>query len=168
MKLTEFKERAPRGTYYGARPTKDTCEAILDFMSDHKIPNPITEDLIHCTVCYSRVWCGEQALGPLDPHWAGKFNGYNVWPTAPDPDQDPTSVLTIGFHCPEMHDRHHHLRRNGATHDFPDFQPHLTLSYDVGKDYEKGELAPYGGPILFHHEYSEPLNTKFVKTKVNK
>ena len=168
MKLTDFKIRAPRGTYYGARPTETTCEAILDFLSDNKIPNPIAEKLMHCTVIYSRVFCSAKALGDLDPHWKGKFEAYNVWPTSPKPDEEPTSCLTLGFICPEMHERHHVLRKEGATHDFPDFKPHLTLSYDVGNDYDHHSLDHYGGPLVFHQEYSEPLNLDFVKTKVNK
>lgn len=168
MKLTDFKIRAPRGTYYGARPTKDTSESILDFMSDNKIPNPIAKDLLHCTVIYSRVWCGANTLGDLDPHWEGHFEAYNVWPTSPKPEQEPTSCLTLGFVCPEMHERHHSLRREGATHDFADFKPHMTLSYDVGTDYDHILLPHYLGPLRFHQEYSEPLNLEFVKTKVNK
>ncbi len=168
MKLTEFKERAPRGTYYGARPTKDTCEAVLDFMANHKIPNPLTEDLMHVTICFSRVWCAVQALGDLDPHWQGNFEAYNVWPTTPKEGEEPSSCLTLGFACPEMHLRHQHLRREGATHDYPDFKPHLTLSYDVGNDYDTIHLPQYSGPLKFHHEYSEPLNLQYVKTKVNK
>lgn len=168
MKLTDFKLRAPRGTYYGAKPSKDTCEAILDFLSDHKVPNPLEEKLLHCTVIYSRVWCSEKALGDLDPHWKGQFEAYNVWPTFPKEDQEATHCLTLGFICPEMHERHHALKSAGATHDFPNFQPHITLSYDVGNDYDHIALPHFSGPLLFHNEYSEPLNLDFVKTKVNK
>ncbi|MDE1829270.1 MAG: hypothetical protein KGI25_02995 [Thaumarchaeota archaeon] len=167
MKLTEFKVRAPRGTYYGARPTKQTCESLLDFISDNQIPNPLEEKLLHCTVIYSRVFCGERALGDLDPHWKGEFDAYNVWPTSPKQDQEPTHCLTLGFICPEMHQRHRDLRAAGATHDFPDFNPHITLSYDVGNEFEYLLLPHYSGPLHFHHEYSEPLNLEFVKTKVN-
>jgi len=168
MKITDFKIRAPRGTYYGARPTKETCESVLDFLADNKIPNPLTEALMHCTVIYSRVWCGAQALGDLDPHWEGHFEAYNVWPTTPNDGEEPTHCLTLGFICPQMHVRHYDLRKEGATHDFPDFKPHMTLSYDVGNKYEPHMLPHYLGPLHFHHEYSEPLNLQFVKTKVNK
>ena len=168
MKIIDFKIRAPRGTYYGARPTKQTCESILDFMSDNKIPNPLAEKVMHVTVIYSRVWCAAKALGDLDPNWEGQFHAYNVWPTTPEDDEEPTSCLTLGFNCPEMHKRHHDLRKEGATHDFPDFKPHVTLSYDVGNDYDHHGLSHYLGPLAFHQEFSEPLNLNFVKTKVNK
>lgn len=168
MKLTDFKLRAPRGTYYGAKLTKDTCESILDFVSDNKVPNPLEEKLLHVTVIYSRVWCGARALGDLDPHWDGHFETFNVWPTSPKEDEEPTSCLTLGFVCPEMHERHLNLRTEGASHDFADFKPHITLSYDVGDEYDHILLPHYLGPLKFHHEYSEPLNLQFVKTKVNK
>lgn len=168
MKITDFKIRAPRGTYYGAHLTNETSESILDFLSDNKIPNPLSEDLMHVTVVYSRVWCGAKALGNLDPNWQGQFETWNVWPTTPNDDEEPTHCLTLGFICPEMHMRHHALRKEGATHDFPDFKPHITMSYDVGNDYDHIALPHYEGPLHFHQEYSEPLNLNFVKTKVNK
>jgi hypothetical protein len=172
MKIIDFKLRAPRGTYYGAHPTAETAESILDFLSDHKVPNPITEKLLHCTVIYSRVWCTAKALGDLDPHWEGDFDAYNVWPTHPKENEEQTNCLTLSFVCPEMHKRHQDLRKEGATHDYPDFKPHLTLSYDVGDKYdhlkESLVLPHYKGPLAFHHEYSEPLNLDFVKSKVNK
>lgn len=174
MKITDFKVRAPRGTYYGARLTPDTRESILDFLSDNKIPNPLSEDLMHVTVVHSRVWCPAKALGNLDPHWEGKFKTYNLWSTIPkdkklnEEQEEPTSCLTLGFDCAEMHNRHHALRKEGATHDFPDFQPHITLSYDAENDYDHLSLPHYSGPLKFHQEYSEPLNLEFVKTKVNK
>lgn len=177
MKITDFKVRAPRGTYYGAHLTPETREAILDFMSDNKIPNPLSEDLMHVTVIHSRVWCPVKALGNIEPHWEGKFNKYNLWATSPKEKDDKdlneeqeqsSNCLTLGFDCPEMHERHHALRKEGATHDFPDFKPHITLSYDAGNEYDHHALPQYSGPLKFHHEYSEPLNLNFVKTKVNK
>lgn len=157
MKLTEFKVKAIRGTYYAARPTDETREAILDFLADNKIPNPLTTDLIHCTVCYSRVWCAERALGDLDPHWKGEFESYNVWPTSSDveEEEEPATCLTMSFKCPEMHERHWYLRRNGATHDYPEFKPHVSLSYDIAHDYDHAALPIYTGPLHFNHEYSK-------------
>lgn len=169
MKLNEFKIRAPRGTFYAAKPTDETREAILDFLSDNKIPNPLKSELIHCTICYSRVWCAERALGDIDPHWKGNFETYNVWQTSSDSDSDePGTCLTMSFICPEMTDRHMHLRKHGATHDYPEYKPHVTLSYEVPEDYNHIVLPIYGGPLHFNHEFSEPLNVKFKSTKLNK
>lgn len=166
MKLTDFKLRAPRGTYYGVRPTPETVTAMQQFMGDHKIPNRIEPEKMHCTIVFSRVFCNEQALGFLDPHWKGKFEKYDLF--NPAQDQTDEKCLVLGFICPEMIDRHNHLKTKGATHDFPNLSPHMTLSYKVDPDYDHLSLPKYDGPIHFHHEYSEPLNLNYVKTKINK
>lgn len=163
MKLNEFKERAPRGTYFGVHPTKETIAAMREFMGDNKIPNPIDHDKMHCTIVFSRAFCGERALGDLDPHWKGEFDKYDLFD--PSSEEDDNKCLVMAFVCPEMLDRHKHLKSKGATHDFPTLSPHMTLSYDVGPEYDHLVLPDYDGPIHFHHEYSEPLNLKWVKTK---
>lgn len=170
MKLSDFVERRsqPRGAYYGVRPTPETVAALEEFMKTHNIPNATPLDKIHCTVIYSHSPCKEPALGPLDPHWTGAFTGYNLWETNPKDQQQKTKCLTMGLDCEDLHNRHQHLTTCGAVHSYPKYQPHLTLSYDVGLDYDPSELPPYEGPLSFHEEYYEDLNTDWVNTKLNK
>ncbi len=61
MKLIEIA--APRGSYFGLKPTKETIAAMKEFMGDHRIPNPLEDDKIHATVVYSRAFCGARPLG---------------------------------------------------------------------------------------------------------
>jgi hypothetical protein len=170
MKLIDIlyeRRHGLRGTYYGARATDETIDKLQEFMHKHKIPNATPGKDIHCTVVYSRIFVGEPALHDLDPHWKGQFNGWNVWPTRPAEEEESSNALTLGFDCPEMEQRHKDLRSHGATHDFPDFKPHFSMSYDIG-DYPHTELPKYDGPLHLHHEYTEPLNLNWVKTKLKK
>ena len=158
MKLIDVK---PRGTYFGLHPTPETKAAMREFLHDYEIPNPLDMEKMHCTVIFSRAFCGEQALGDLDPHWQGNFDKYDLFDSAPKENQDQTKCLVLKFVCPELID---HLKSKGATHDFPELTPHMTLSYNVGLDYDHSDLPEYDGPIHFHHEYSEPLNLNWVNT----
>lgn len=163
MKLIEIA--APRGSYFGVKPTKETIAAMKEFMGDHRVPNPLDDDKLHATVVYSRAFCGAQPLGKLNPKWKGKFRAFDLFPTSAkvNESEKPNSCLVLKFDCPEIHDRHHFLRKHhGATHDFPTFDPHMTLSYDVG-DFDHHNLPEYDGPHEFEEEYSEPLDLNWVK-----
>ncbi len=166
MKLIELREMAPRGTYFGVKPTKETIKAMREFMGDHRIPNPVTDDTLHATVVYSRTFVGAQPLGKLDPTWKAKFHEYDLFPTSAkinESDSEPNKCLVVKFHCPEIHDRHHFLRKHhGASHDFPTFDPHMTMSYNAG-DFDHTNLPDYDGPHEFEEEYSEPLKIGWEK-----
>jgi hypothetical protein len=61
--------------------------------------------------------------------------------------------------------RHKNLRMIGATHDFNTYQPHITLSYDVGEDFDVNLLPIYNGPLEFDVEYIEPLQLDWSDNK---
>jgi hypothetical protein len=171
MKLIEVALQAPRGSYFGLHPTKETIEAMQEFMKEHHVPNPLENDKLHSTVVFSRTFCGARPLGKLDPTWQGQFTAFDIFPSGGPADDDGleesdkprSNCLVLKFDCPELHERHHFLRKHhGATHDFPSFEPHMTLSYNVG-DFDHQNLPHYDGPHEFDEEYSEPLNLNWVK-----
>ena len=161
MKLNELVLQQPRGTYFGIKPSANTLKHLLEFIYDYKIPEPIHPDRIHATVIYSRNFCGAAPLGRIEPPWQGKFVQYNLFPR--NVDEEPTPMcLVMEFECPELVQRHYDLRKRGASHDFPEFKPHMTLTYNVG-DFDHNQLPEYDGPHEFDYEYSEPLDTKWVQ-----
>lgn len=165
MKLIDLREQAPRGTYFGVRPTKETVEAMQDFMKSHYIPNPIHHKDMHATVVFSRAFVNARPKGTLNPTWKGMFEGYDMFPRNIEVShgEEPPSCLVMQFHCHEMHERHHELRNvYGATHDFSEFKPHMTLTYDAG-DFDHNNLPAYDGPHEFDTEYSEPLDLNWAK-----
>jgi hypothetical protein len=164
MKLIEIHNNK-RGTYFGLRPTPETIRALREFMGDHKIPNPVDDSDLHATVVYSKVFVGASPLGKLKPTWKTNFTEYDIFRTSPkltEQQGDTKNCLVMKFDCPELHERHHYLRNHhGATHDYPSFIPHMTLSYDVG-DFDHNILPEYDGTHEFHEEYSEPLNSNWA------
>lgn len=161
MKLIDLKEMSQRGTYYAVRPTRETIAAMREFMGDHRIPNPLAGEDLHATVVYSRAFVNARSLGKLNPTWKGKFHEFDIFPSFSPVDEsenaEHTKCLVMKFHCDDIHRRHDFLRKNhGATHDFATFDPHITMSYNIG-DFDHQNLPEYDGPHEFHEEYSEPL-----------
>src|SRR5271157_1263714 len=169
MKLIEVATayKTPRGTYFGVKPTKETVAAMREFMGDHHIPNPVEDDKLHATVVFSRAFCNARPLGKLDPKWKGEFSSFDIFPTGgpkiEESDRPSTNCLVMRFECPELHERHHFLRKHhGATHDFPEYKPHMSMSYNI-EDFDHTNLPDYDGPHEFEEEYSEPLDLNWIK-----
>lgn len=74
---------------------------------------------------------------------------------------DEENILVLKLDAPTISARHHELRESfGATHDYPDFTPHITLCYDFTGDYTA--LQPFTFQLGFEAEEVRPLNLDWV------
>ena len=56
--------------------------------------------------------------------------------------------------------RHFELRRPGASSDFPDYRPHVTITYDLPDGMDLSQVTPYEGPLVFGREVFEEIKRK--------
>jgi len=158
-KMTEHKQ----GTYAGVRFSPETKESILNFIKKYKVPNPVSESKLHTTVLYSRKHLPNyKAQGKIDPPYIGKPDHFEVWKTR----DTGKNCLVLKYKSPELVERHKHLmKEHGATYDFKEYIPHITLSYDIGdmklEDFGKPEEI---GKIEIVEEYMQPLDLDWNKT----
>lgn len=169
MKLHELKEALKtKGTYAGIRFSENTKNSIEAYMRETRIPNMLDKEKLHSTLLYSRKHCPDyQPNEKLS--LTGKPDGFVVWNTqAPEgSDRDTTRCLVLKYECPELVDRHFQLRHeHGATHDFPDYTPHITLSYDIGDmDVDQlPDISKFLSQIELAHEYQEDLDLDWCST----
>lgn len=157
-----LEKRARNGTYVGVTFNKGTVNRLSDFVKKHKIANPLDPSKYHTTVIYSRVHCPDlKAHGGLaEGEVVGVPTGFNVWKT-----QEGTHALVLEYKCEWLANRHQSLmEEHGATYDFPKYNPHITLSYDVGDDFDPSGLDPKDiGPIDIVYEYTEDLDLEWGK-----
>lgn len=66
-------------------------------------------------------------------------------------------AVVLRFASSELTWQHNEKLAKGASHKFPEFLPHLTLSYDPQVDLSTVE--PYNGKLVFGPEIFEPLET---------
>jgi hypothetical protein len=77
----------------------------------------------------------------------------------------------LKYDCKDLNKRHKELMdEHKATYDFPKYEPHVTLSYDIGDlDIKQlpdiKELLPVINVI---HEYGEDLDLSWSQTKGTK
>ena len=140
MKLQDLFEDQNPGTYAAIRFSRKTTSQLAKYIKDNDIPNAVNTSKMHCTLLYSRKPCPDYvAQGNLSPAWIGTPVGLDVWESKGDPEKV-ARCLVLEFECKELDDRHAELmKEHKATHDFPDYKTHVTLSYDIG-DMDESKL----------------------------
>ena len=152
MGLKQFLESA--GTYVGVKYDDDSLKAIGELQKALGLKNPVALEDIHSTVLYSRVGIDLPSLGESRRRCTGVE--IETWNT--DNDKNPVVVLKIK--SPELEERHLDLISIGGTHDFPDYTPHITLSYND----DVPNLVLWQ-PLWTSREYTEDLDINWVKDK---
>ncbi len=164
MKLTEIKkdkdDTRKGGTYAGYRFNKDDVDNLLKWVSENNIPNQV--DDIHCTLLYSKKPCPDyNPLGNLKQPFTVGLSKPKNWTHTPDSE----GVLVFELDAPEMVKRHKELmKEHDASYDFDEYVPHITISYNVGKDFDVSKLSPLPSntrKLQVIEEYAEQLDEEW-------
>jgi len=119
-------EESEKGTYAGLRFSQDDEDVIIGIVKEMGVPNPIQRDEIHLTLLYSRKTLHNYKPAEMTDMWAYP-RGYHIFDG-----KDGKSILVILLESEDANYRHQKLMtQHGATYDFPEYRPHITLSYDI-------------------------------------
>lgn len=167
MKIFEIlQEQANKGTYAGIRYDEESKRSLANYIKLAKLPNGISPDKMHTTLLYSRRFCPNyQPRGMLSTPIVVKPKEFAVWDAKNEKGLPPARCLVLKLDAPELVDRHLHLMgKHNATFDFPKYEPHITLSYDI-RDIDPSKL-----PDVIQHikqlkaveEYMESLDLNWT------
>lgn len=156
MKMLSFKEylmEEKKGTYAAVQPSKSDGEQLHKMLVAHGVPNPETPEKLHATLLYSRKHLPLYNPDEELEHHAD-IHKLEVWPT-----KSGKNCLVMKLHSPALEKRHELLmKKHRATYDYPDFKPHVSLSYDIG-DFDHKDLHKHlPKSIRLGREYKEPLD----------
>lgn len=164
MKLCELSQRSSNqdmdqqdnGIYMATKYDDDSLSMIVNLVNQHNIPNPLAQEKIHTTIVYSRVPVpGLVATEVIDPPEQANHIGYDVWPSQKD-----TNCLVMLLDSTYLHARFHHAVDDlGASYDYDEYKPHITLSYDVPSDFDVEALPILTTPLNIVQEYTEVLDS---------
>jgi hypothetical protein len=149
-----------KGTYAAVR--FEGTEEKVKYLKNTGIPN-VNEDL-HCTILYSRKYCPNYK--PLDMTDGYYYEEAIAYPDHLDifKDKEGKNCLVLILRSNWIVKRHKDLmKEHNATYDFPEYNPHITLSYDIGdfdyKDIEKDLIkSDEFYKLDINEEYKEDLN----------
>lgn len=146
MKLTDFST----GTYVGCRPVGASTDLLGDWVRDTGIPNPVVRHAAHMTLLYSKKPV------KLPPERGRELHAKPLELRIMRHRTDKTDALVLVLDSPAAQRRHQEFINAGGMHDYDDFIPHVTLTYDVGDfDWKSLELPKFG--LIFANEYVRPL-----------
>lgn len=139
MKLHELKQLPLNGTYVAVLPS-DSTKALLEQWA---VENgfPLVDDL-HATILYSRV--PVQVELSKDEHIA-KIKKFAIYGES----------LVIELDCPSLVNRHQQFINLGGTHDYPQYDPHITVVKKTTIKPDDFPIPEFG--IVLGNEYTKPL-----------
>jgi HK97 family phage portal protein len=144
---TETKKSTPR-TLYVSRTLKNGRE-LLRWAKAQGIPNLVSESELHVTIAYSRAkidWMD------IDADWAGsELIVAAGGPRVVELMGKEKNVLALLFRSWALAGRHAEIRDAGATWDWPEYQPHISISYDAS-GFDAAKVEPYTGELRFGPE----------------
>jgi hypothetical protein len=148
------KVEAP-GTLYVHRPLTNAADLHL-WAKGAGIPNLVPPEEMHVTQVYSRQ----------------PVSGLNVMGNSVTVDGGARSLAPLGdkgavvlhFASDELAARHQEAMAAGASHDWPKYLTHVTLSYDAG-GIDLGAIAPPSFPLVFGPEIHAPINEDWAEEK---
>lgn len=147
-----------KGTYVGGKFSKDVEEGLKKFSKENNIPNVNTD--YHTTIIYStRAMPKFKALGKVD--YDTPLRSFKIF-------EGETKVLVLVLDSPELVQRHKEIMKEyNGTYNFPEYIPHITLSYDL-EDFDINtldieDLDDIDFKVI--EEYQEDLQLDWKNTK---
>lgn len=158
MKLNEVAKKP--GTFAGMKLSKESEDKILQFCEDNEVPNPVPREELHSTLLFSRKHLPNyQPKGDLPSSYISLENGYDIWDTSSGSDTDDRKCLVLKIKCDDLSNRHKELMdEHEGTWDYPTYDPHITMSYDIGAADLSNLDTSTLGELEFVNEYGEDLN----------
>lgn len=121
---TTAKSKHPYGTYAEAATDEKTNEILFEFIKKYDIPNPVSD--FHCTVVYSRTPAPTYEKYKVTLPIIAKITEFKVFEQ-----EDGKKALVVCLDAPELNRAHYDaLEHHGASYDYIQYIPHITLSYD--------------------------------------
>jgi hypothetical protein len=134
---------APARTLYVHRPLTN-AEPLIAWAKANGFSTTLPTDDMHATIAYSRAPVDWNSV-PVDP-----VKGLVVG----DGDRALAKfgkAVVLKFDSDHLQKRHVDLEQAGASWDHPEYQPHVTLSYDAD-DVDLDAVAPFDGELHFGPE----------------
>jgi 2'-5' RNA ligase len=155
--LTEVTQ-AVSGTYVAVKYNPWCILKLIELAEEFEVPDILDEEDFHTTLIYSTVYA--ENVEVLDNiRYIGIPKGFEIWKS-----QSGKNCLVLTINSQSMVDRHLELMdKYKFNYGFPDYKPHITLSYDVGDWSKLSELNEYilknkiYYMVVTSHEYTEDL-----------
>lgn len=127
-------------------------DAFIKWAKTQGFESTVPADELHVTVLFSRTAVDWMAMGSAwDQDNEGKLRvppgGARLVQRLGD-----KGAIVLLFNSSSLSWRHEDMVRNGASHDFDEYQPHVTITYSAPADLDLTKVEPFTGELLFGPE----------------
>lgn len=154
-RTTSLGDAAPRPLYVQRKVTNGSD--ILAWAKAQGFEATVPAEDLHVTIAYSRQALDWMKVGG---DWGSRQDGgLTIAPGGArlvEPLGSEGAVVLL-FNSSELSWRHMQIREAGASWDYEEYQPHVTITYAAG-DLDLSKVEPYRGKIEFGPEIFEDLN----------
>lgn len=155
------------GKYIGIRFTPETKEKLKQIIDDEGVPHGLDMDDLHSTIAYSRKSNipGYEVAGKFEEPEEAEIDDFTIFPGQ----DEGNNCLVAKLKAPSFVEKHNKTMDHGASYDYDEYIPHVTLSYDAGEWNEndlKELTKKYKGTRLFaDEEYENEIEDDFAKKR---
>jgi phage-related protein (TIGR01555 family) len=143
-------------TLYIHRPVLNATE-IIEWAKSQGFKTTLPEDDMHVTIAFSRQPVDWMKVGQT---WESEITVPEGGPRLMEQFGD---ARVLVFSADELQWRHDAIKEMGATWDHPEYQPHITISYDPDAP-GLGDIDPYQGQIILGPEVFDEVKDDWKET----
>jgi uncharacterized protein len=151
-------DASPRSLYVCRMVTN--ADAIIKWAKAQGFTTTLAASDMHVTIVYSKEPVDWMKMG--SPYSDDAKGNMTVKPGgARIVDRlGPLGAIVLLFNSSELSWRHQDMIYNGASEDYDEYQPHITITYDPPPDLVISEIEPYRGPIELGPEIFEEITNE--------
>jgi len=160
-----FTDATPRPLYVRRDLKPASAKALIAWAKANGFTTTLDPSDMHVTVLYSKQ--------PVDPMKMGETwgneddGGLTVKAGGPRAlERFGEGAVVLQFASWNLASRHDDMVRGGASHDYPEYLPHVTITYSAPAGLDLEAVRPFTGELAFGPEIFEPLDLDW-KGKIN-
>lgn len=160
-----FTDATPRPLYVRRDLKPASAKALIAWAKSNGFTTTLEASDMHVTVLYSKQ--------PVDPMKMGETwgneddGGLTVKAGGPRAlERFGEGAVVLQFASWNLASRHDDMVRAGASHDYPEYSPHVTITYSAPAGLDLEAVRPFTGELAFGPEIFEPLDADW-KGKIN-
>ena len=161
MELASLKEYAKHkdGTYVAFEMSQESKDLLDNFVEMNLgLTERVDKSTYHITVIYSRTPVpAAEKFKETGVEMSARAEAYEVFPTKSD-----GKCLVMRIVCPAATGLNSVLAGLGATSDYPEYKPHVTIAYNITQEIDHTTLPVPQFPIVFDEIKVDPLDPQFT------
>lgn len=148
--LKLITDAKPRSLYVSRKLLN--ADALIKWAKGQGFETTVPAGELHVTVLFSRMavdWMKMESAWNQDEQGRLKVapGGARLVEKLGD-----KGAVVLLFNSSPLSWRHEEMVRKGGSHDFDEYQPHVTITYDGPADLDLAQVEPYRGELLFGPE----------------